>query len=765
MKKIYLLLLASLSAAMLQAQNIMVLEGSTCTYDTLVHRSIAPGATYTMFQFHDIKSGNFTNKMRVHVIRIDMQNEYNSLTPYLSNNKYFSINTQAQEVKKQKAQGLKPVASINAGWFMQGNSTSTTSNNYEMEGGVITRGEVKYETSKATTVLYISPDKVPHMDNIRMNATVGKDGATTKLHQINHFRDIHPDGLSLFCNGMTKSQCSTDKAYLGREVRLKLLSGDKILVGNNQCVVTELLSGCKNTMQPGDVVLSSEKGQGLEYISSLKVGDKLDINIAHANAEGIAANIMDVVTAGFGVYVKEGVAVKHNAKNSASTSIGMSKDGRYVYLSVLEISANSNGTYQNFAEMMANIGIWNAIQLDGGPSAEMTLDGDWATVNSIGLGFNGRFIPNGFILYSTAPDDNTVTSIETENRRLRRLSIGETTALKVYGYNRYGEMVNPDAQKLPAVSISCTEGLGTIQNGIFTATASGRGSITIGMQGQKETITIPIEVLSQDYISVYPRTIFTGQEREVQAQLQLIQGSKTTTIDPTQALWKQSNRYVVKDCSGGHIVPFIDGRSSIYVDFQGLRDTISVTVENLEEDVDYIVLRESLEESEIHIPSVPLSVEVNVRGMAGAEVEVPYTTGGRRASLKGIIPDSGILSLTITPNYDAADSYPISVLPVSGANLSSITAYYTEGCDAITHATEGKVTMDITPAGIVLSNTSGQPFQGKLSIHTLNGAMLQSQQIDLEAGQTLTLPLSDGGIVVTALTDSEGRLITSKACF
>lgn len=766
MKKTLTYLFVTFWCLLVSAQNIMTIQGNPCTFDTVAHRHIAPGSTYTTFQLDGIKADAFTYKMRVHLVSVDLRNPHNTLTPYLANDTYYAINKQTEEVARQKEQGLKPVASINGGLFVQGNSTSAVMANYEISGGMVTEGRMRYEQHRSSSIFYITKDGGAGIEDIVLKASVSANGTSAEVRQINHFRDVQPDGISLFCNKMPRAQCSTEKASVGRDVRLSLLTGDEIRVGKNVCVVTEVLNGGRHSMSETDVMLSSEKGDGLAYLSTLKAGDRVEIDIAYQNDLGKAIDVYESMTNGFGYAVKKGVPQTSRFKNYAIAALGISQDGLTAYFADMEISANSNATVNCFAEMLANIGLWDAIWLDGGPSAEMTLDGEFVTVNSIGKEFNGRHIPSGFILYSTAPDDSQVTSIETDDSRERVLRTGESFNFNLFGYNKYKEMVEAKAYNLPVISITCPEELGTIQGNRFTATGVGRGCLTIRLEGEEEAVTIPFDIRNDDCLEVFPKSIFTGQDRQVQTRLYLTRDNTTQEIEPSLATWTMSNKYVVRDCTDGLITPFIDGRARVVAEYEGLSDTISVLVENLEEDAEYINLNWNRKEEEIHIPSVPYCVDVRVRATGLKAPILTYSCGEETFSTSKAIPlgKEGIMS--ITPDYDSAEAYPVTIRNVSGGQITDITAFYTpnyqETADGVETDTAGSMEINCTDGSIRVTNNGLSVFHGSISLIGLGGQEIQKEELALEPSQARSIQCQQEGCLIAVLRNSNGQIVLAR---
>lgn len=95
--------------------------------------------------------------------------------------------------------------------------------------------------------------------------------------------------------------------------------------------------------------------------------------------------------------------------------------------------------------------------MDAGGSAQMMLRGK--LVNNPADG-KERPVSNGFMIFTNAPEDNTLNSLAFDNYNLEvpSYSCFEPTIL---GYNSYGVLIDTDVQEF---TLSCDASLGTISS-------------------------------------------------------------------------------------------------------------------------------------------------------------------------------------------------------------------------------------------------------------------------------------------------------------
>mgnify|MGYP000808432805 FL=1 len=130
----------------------------------------------------------------------------------------------------------------------------------------------------------------------------------------------------------------------------------------------------------------------------------------------------------------------YNSQTYSRSGIGMSQDGKTLYLIVIDYkSSTSVGT--NTATMcyiLKQAGAWNVANMDAGGSAQMMLRGK--LVNNPADG-KERPVSNGFMIFTNAPEDNTLNSLAFDNYNLEvpSYSCFEPTIL---GYNSYGVLID-----------------------------------------------------------------------------------------------------------------------------------------------------------------------------------------------------------------------------------------------------------------------------------------------------------------------------------
>lgn len=671
---------------------VMNIAGTPNEYDTLVYRKVAPGTTYTQLQFYNLKfagGGSFNYKMRVHLFTIDMTNPYQSFKPCLNTESYFKANNQLQILDREKRAGRKAVASSAGFMFRQTASKNGEFKSNELYGKYLIDKQVCYSNFGYDPNYYIDEAGIAHLGHVKMQVSAVLPTANIAIAQVNHCRSV-ADTLqcaSLFCNGMTSWALDNST---GVDVILKVNSADgRIVTGTNTCEVMSVQAGCGHTTGTGQCVLSAN-GATAQQLRALQAGETVQIQIGYVDESNNPLNLSVMNNVRGVTAIKNGEVLPWNITYTAYVCIGISADGKTTYLADIEISPNSNAPVDALSYLLKEIGVYQAEWMDGGPSAEMTLDGGWITVNSIGGGFNGRYIPGAMVLYSTAPDDPVITDIELKDPTARTYVSGQSETIEIYGYNQYGEMICRDAQLNDAVTLTCDEAIGYIQEGTFHATSEGSGFLYIEVKNSSVKRVIPVTVNRNRILQIAPRKLFTGEERDCQLKLYVIEDGISEELDPSEAVWSTNTRYVLKSCENGHIVPYVDGYAEVYASYDGMNDTIGVTVENLEDLVPSLDMtnkaRMSFNDGTLNLPlrSVPYSFSMTLEGTPNTRIAIGVTMGnGVEHILNVTIPFTGVLVAPFELDYDNLETYPIQISFIKGIETASqirnLTAYYTNG--------------------------------------------------------------------------------------
>lgn len=755
------------ASAMAERIGTMRINRVECKYDTLVHRHVGPGVTYTQFQFKEMKiTSGIPYKMRVHLFTIDMTNQYNRVSPYMSMDTYYESATQEQEVRRHRRLGMKPFATVNGCAFVQSPPGPGEPHGYmETINHLVTDGLIRYEAEGSSTRYYTDDFKKGNVSNLAMKATVTSSrGATAEIGQINHYRDFvrNKNKLALFCNDMSSAKDTRPED--GVEVFLK---GDPIRVGTNKLQVVRRIGGCGDYIEKGQCVITGVGAEMEAFLNGLESGETVTIDVNYVDAKGKSVLPTDTYTAFIANCVKEGVAAGWAKENYAISATGVSRNGNTLYLADLEISPNSNAPCRCLEDFLIAVGAWNACYNDGGPSAEMTVDGKFVTYNSIGGGFNGRYCPNGVMMFSTAPADYELASLECDDPSMKNLQVGETFDIKLYGYNKYGEMIDDYAVMNHNVEVSCLEDIGEIDEyGTFTATKDGYGTIVVTMNGETQ-LQIPIVVgrLGEKLI-ITPSSVFTGEYRPVQLKVKYTFGETVTDLDPSLLKWSTDAPYVVSSCSDGLITPYVDGYATVTAKFNTVSATIGVEVENLEaDDIPYIDLTDyvtTASDIDLQLPSVPHALLVETRSTEDSiRIELKYVAGGKDCVAELRNEGKYMLNIdTVGFAYDAPDTYPIVIKSLSPetAKIKRLVAIYTGYPTALNDLqVEESKQFEFSRSGEILTMTNRSDATSvKVTVYSISSAKLAEAQTELPDGGSCSLTVNTTGPIIVRVQTKNG---------
>lgn len=167
---------------------------------------------------------------------------------------------------------------------------------------------------------------------------------------------------------------------------------DGIELVTSGAVVKEIRTGNSNI--PSDGYVISISGPAAQFVTdNVKVGDRIDFHIKVVPFATSPGSILHMISGGPRL-VKEGIVYvsKHEEKfksdialgRAARTAVGVNKDGKLLLVTVdgLPRKKESRGekssigvTLEELAELMINLGATDAMNLDGGGSTTMWIDG------------------------------------------------------------------------------------------------------------------------------------------------------------------------------------------------------------------------------------------------------------------------------------------------------------------------------------------------------------------------------------------------------
>lgn len=207
----------------------------------------------------------------------------------------------------------------------------------------------------------------------------------------------------------------------------------------------------------------------------------------------------------------------------ARTAVGYSKDGKTAYLLTVEENGTRAGvSLKELQDMLVELGVWKAVNLDGGGSTTLITRplGEFQTglAHATTYGATQRQVANGIGVYTTAPQGDPKGIVVGGPGTL---FIGEQAAYSLKAYDTFYNPLDPTG--LTAVW-SVTDGLGAFKDGVFTAEKP--GTATLSVKAGEATGSLNLEVVGAAQIErliVEPATALlqanTSVTATVKAQL------------------------------------------------------------------------------------------------------------------------------------------------------------------------------------------------------------------------------------------------------
>lgn len=243
------------------------------------------------------------------------------------------------------------------------------------------------------------------------------------------------------------------------------------------------------TLPKDGYVLASVGTDIAEVSKQFKVGDRLTINL------DVNFKYMDLSIGGGAQLVKDGKVVSPFSQNITGrhprTGLGISKDRKELILLTVDGRTTSyrGVTQTELANLLIELGAYEAINLDGGGSTQMVAKSPWNT-NIRTLNYPSDQVERR--MYTALAIEKKLTDAPT----LRSIKIGAASDVMLVGsdikINLQGSDTNYNPVEIPfeEVEWSLTGINGIFENGRFIPGTSGKGIITATYQGLTATQSI-----------------------------------------------------------------------------------------------------------------------------------------------------------------------------------------------------------------------------------------------------------------------------------
>ena len=268
---------------------------------------------------------------------------------------------------------------------------------------------------------------------------------------------------------------------------------------------------------------------------------------------------------------------------NAHTAVGVSQDGKTLYMVVVEENANSRGvSLQELAQILVELGAWRAVNFDGGGSTTLAarrLFDTQATLINQPKGGAQRRVPTGLAVFNTAPPGTLANfQIDGPSEVLLGQQVAFTT--KAYDNHYLPYTVKPGEIRWDVQAADA----GTFEGNVFTAKKA--GSLTIQATAGGLTKTKQIYVLTGRDVAklrVVPESINVALGQTIPLQVQVItKRGQTIAAAPGSVKASVSSPLATVDGQLRLTAGSTPGQTTLTVSYDGVSTTVPVNIGELE---------------------------------------------------------------------------------------------------------------------------------------------------------------------------------------
>lgn len=503
MRKLFLSLAACATMLSASATGTWKLGPYDYSADTLFHATTGPGITTTGVR---LSSANGANKTNIFYSTIDLTNPNLELRGVQAQDNGDKTETVLSMGNRKNKQGKgQYLAGVNGDFYNMGGSPTRTNGHSLVDGQLFNTANGGDGWNKWASYVTVNGAKDVIIDTgVKASRALSFPNGQKHDLRINSWRG--DDYLVIYTPAKGDS---TGTNEWGRECQMKLVSGS---LENNDAVfeVTSEVIGntaiadktyMGNMAIPADgFVLSGAGGSAYTLMGTLKVGDKLSMS-SKITYQGKEINPAQSV-GGCSMIVMEGEiapdeyfsknVIGHFVSNEARTVVGYNKDRTKLIILVadkyasyvkdketdkvkvtdaekLSYGSSTGMVLQRMGHIMLQLGCYTAMNFDGGGSSQ--LYNKELGIRNVPYGDTYlRPVANGLFAVDTTPVDNEVAMIEVYQKNVK-LNNGEKFTPTVFGYNKYGVLVN---KNVSGCTLSVAPAMGSVTGTTFTASEAAK---------------------------------------------------------------------------------------------------------------------------------------------------------------------------------------------------------------------------------------------------------------------------------------------------
>lgn len=569
-------IVAAASATGVQASRIATIQGKEYKIDTLSHVKVGPGTMLTKL-LYTRADGN--KKFRGFFITSDMKgNDRVEYRMEIGNDSILTGETISKCAKRKTNENEQYFAGVNADFYLTWNPYVGVPNMACYMDGQIAVSD--RDESIRYGHFFMDYNKNMWCDFPKQSLTFVKpDGKRIGITRVNY--DLFDNELVLMNDKMGKYTHTSGAT----EVAVRLLDGERWAI-NKTCrvqVVGTPVAGGNMKIEPEQAVLSA-KGNRVADIADLKDGDVITMDfVTRLGDYDIVPESLKECSGGDVVILKRGEVIYEadrwiNARdgNNPRTMFGYTQDRSKMIWGLIDgRSAISDGcTYPEGADVMALAGCYDAVNVDGGGSAQMYVK-ELGMVNVPSDG-SERAVSNGLYAVLKAPVDNEIAEIRFVDWAMQFPKYGVYTP-KFYGYNKYGLLIDLDVK---GVKLSCPESVGQIIDGGATFYGIGDGAAALTATYNGLTAAMPIVVVESKDMKLRLNNVLVDGLHDYAVEVETKVGETTMPINPAALSWSSDDASIAAiDANTGELQGVANGSTTIHGTIGSYTGDLTVTVE------------------------------------------------------------------------------------------------------------------------------------------------------------------------------------------
>lgn len=396
----------------------------------------------------------------------------------LSNDTALGLERSSSLANRKSYEGRRAIATINGDvWSSSGSGALAAPFGLHIQGGELM---IARSASRPTFGVDASGSPIIGAPVVSVNLLT-PDGAFHEINRVNQRRQA-----AEFVLYTPRFGSATDADASGTEV---VLSGVPLPLSTSVNAAATVMAvrpaGGADPFEPGTVVVT---GPSTSWLASLVVGQSVQLTISiTAEWQTVTQAIggREFLLRGGATYISPHPAIAD--ERHPRTAIGIRADGGVVMATVdgRDVGYSTGVTDAELAALLADQGVSEAINLDGGGSTAMSVrqpGNTFVHVTNRPSDSTERSVPNSIIVFSSAPTGPLASLTVTPGGQ--SMYTNQTLDFDVFGQDA---AYNPVTLDPGTVTWSVSRAAGTFDaDGRFTATAPGTATITataVGISG------------------------------------------------------------------------------------------------------------------------------------------------------------------------------------------------------------------------------------------------------------------------------------------